>query len=36
MTAMDGDGGGSRLWHGVLYSFLVFVFVTGGSSQERD
>lgn len=26
---------GSRLWHGVLYAFLVFVFVTGGSSQER-
>lgn len=26
---------GARLWHGVLYVFLVFVFVTGGSSQER-
>ena len=25
----------SRWWHGLLYAFLVFVFVTGGSSQER-
>ncbi|TAK39898.1 MAG: O-antigen ligase domain-containing protein [Lysobacteraceae bacterium] len=29
------EGQGSRLWHGLLYAFLVFVFVTGGSSQER-
>lgn len=26
---------GSRGWHAALYIFLVFVFVTGGSSQER-
>lgn len=26
---------GTRAWHGLLYIFLVFVFVTGGSSQER-
>jgi hypothetical protein len=25
----------SRSWHAALYVFLVFVFVTGGSSQER-
>jgi hypothetical protein len=27
--------GGSRGWHATLYLFLVFVFVTGGSSQAR-
>src|SRR5690606_22902604 len=26
---------GTRAWHALLYVFLVFVFVTGGSSQER-
>ena len=26
---------GPRWWHGVLYAFLILVFVTGGSSQER-
>jgi len=29
------DMRGPRWWHGLLYAFLVFVFVTGGSSQER-
>ena len=26
----------SRSWHAALYVFLVFLFVTGGSSQVRD
>ena len=26
---------GSRGWHAALYIFMVFVFVTGGSSQQR-
>ena len=26
----------SRSWHAALYVFLVYVFVTGGSSQVRD
>ncbi len=29
------DAQASRLWHAVLYVFLTYVFVTGGSSQER-
>jgi hypothetical protein len=27
--------GGGRVWHAVLYLLLFFVFVTGGSSQQR-
>src|SRR5690606_23907071 len=29
------DAQASRLWHAVLYVYLAYVFVTGGSSQER-
>lgn len=29
------DARASRLWNGALYVFLVYVFVTGGTSQER-
>lgn len=28
-------GNGSRAWHAALYLLLLFVFVTGGSSQQR-
>jgi O-antigen ligase len=34
MSVEEGTAG-SRAWHAALYLLLVFVFVTGGSSQQR-